>query len=525
MSSSRRTPRPRPRAAQLLAVLLVGAGACGGGAGIGERCDSLSECAGHLQCLDHTCVPRCERHADCGDGHVCRPDGICEVVESQIDDFCEREIDCGPGQYCRLEDNDPEQDGLLVGSCQEEQNGGVLGSPCSGATQAEADAQCRQGTCALGRCVFMCVDQPPEVEDLDCPAEHVCSTIPRQIAPLPAPVPAFYGCLPDRGDIVYEIPTDETFESNIFVPVPGVARSFALVMSVEDERQLVGAVALRSPSGVTLYEGPPTTREEYFANPVRHDVAPGIATLVMPQVMPLLPDEDPLEDGAYFVDVGSAVDVPKVEVIYKLDEAVRLDLHLYFLDLTTHPCPRMAQVTDAVAAQTSSDFQDYLSDLFVIFSNAGVILDLTEATYTDIPGRGDLDGLDSSRLGDLLELSSHEGGVHLFFVRSIAPAGIEGLAGGPPMPPGRPGTRASGVAIATDTLCYADWSYLARTTAHEIARGLGLQRSVEPDGYVDQIDDSDFETDNLMYFSDRGDPVLRLSDGQKAILRRNPVLH
>jgi hypothetical protein len=522
MPSSRRTPRPRPRAAQLLAAaVLLGTGACGGGAGIGEHCDSLSECASGLQCLDHTCVPRCERHADCGDGHVCRSDGICEVVESEIDDFCEREVECGPGQYCRLEDTDPEEDGFLVGSCQEEQIGGVLDAACSGATQAEADAQCQQGTCALGRCVFLCVDQPSPLVDTDCPAQHVCSTIPRLIPGVEVgvdPVPAFYGCLPDRGDIVYPIQLDSTFVSNVLLPVPGVAHSFALVMSVEDKNELVGADALRSPSGQTLYQNP-ATREEYFANPVRHDLVPGIATLLMPQT-----PEIPLESGAYFADIGTTgLDVPKVEVIYKLDDALHLDLHFYFLDMSTHPCPRMSTVTDAVGAQSSSAFQDYLENLDVIFSSAGVVLDLSDATYTDITARGDLDALDETRLGDLLALSSHEGGVHLFFVRSISPAGIEGLVGGPPVPPGRQGTRASGVAIATDTLCYADWTYLARTTAHEIMRGLGLQRSVEPDGYEDQLPFSGYEPTNLMYFSDGGDDFL--SDDQKQVLRLSPVLH
>jgi hypothetical protein len=531
MSPSRRTPRPRPRAAQLLAVIvLFGVGACGGGAGIGEHCDSLSECASHLQCVNHTCVPRCDRHADCGDGHVCRDDGICEVVVSEIDDYCEREIDCGPGHYCRLDDTDPEQDGVLAGSCQEEQSGGVLDAECTGATQADADAQCRQGTCALGRCVFMCVDQQPPLVDTDCPAQHVCSSIPRQLAPLPAPVPSFFGCLPDRGDIVYRIPTDQSFES-IMLPVPGIARSFALVMSVGDSDERIGAVAVRSPSGEVLYPAPPTTREEYFANPVRHEPQPGIATLLMPQRPPSM--LTPFEKGAYFVDVWSfgEEEIPQVEVVYKLDEAVHLDLHLYFLDLTTHPCPRLDSIAgdeDQFAADfaASPDFQDeYLGELDSIFSSAGLILDLSEATYTDITGRGDLDGLDESRLDDLLALSSHEAGVHVFFVRSISPAGIEGLVGGPPVPPGRPGTRSSGVAIATDTLCYADWKYLARTTAHEIARALGLQRSVEPDGYEDQIGDSTYETNNLMYFSDRGDEVLELSAGQKAVLRLNPVLH
>lgn len=532
MSPSRRTPHPRLRAAHLLAIaVLLGTGACGGGAGIGERCDSLSECASHLQCLNHICVPRCDRHADCGDGHVCRTDGICEVVETQIGDRCLKEIECGPGQFCQLGDSDLDGDGFLIGSCQAETSGGVLGDLCTGATQEEADAQCRTGTCALGRCVYLCV------EELDCPAAHVCSTIPREL-PAPNQYAEFYGCLPDQGDIVYSVPTDEPFE-RLMLPVPGAARSVAVVMSVEDDSELVGAVRLDSPSGEILYQVP-LDRAEYFANQVRHLLAPGVSVLVMPQVPEQLdPDPDLLDDrlvsGAYVVSIGSYVDpttpgtqIPKIDIIYKLDSAVHLDIHFYFLDLGTHPCPLMNSVGDAVGAQSSTVFQtQYLAELDVIFASAGVILDSEDATYTDILDRGDLDGLDQSRLGDLLALSSHEGGVHVFFVRSISPAGIEGLVGGPPAPPGVPGSRASGVAIATDTLCYADWNYLARTTAHEIARALGLQRSVEPDGYEDALTDpttgSGYEPTNLMYFSDNGDS--HLSTDQARMLRLSPVMH
>jgi hypothetical protein len=526
MPQPRRTPRPRLRAAQLAALLvLAGTGACGGGAGIGERCDSLSECASDLQCLNHICVPRCERHADCGDGFVCRDNGICEVVESQVGDLCVREIECGPGQFCQLDDEDNDQDGILAGECALEVSGGVLDAPC------EADADCQQGTCALGRCVFLCVPEPDgsfEGEDLDCPAEHICSTIPRQIAP-DGPVPAFYGCLPNSGDIVYRIPTTMDFQT-LMLPVPGAARSLAVVMSVDDEDDLVGAAALRSPAGQTLYLEP-LDRAEYFANPVRHDLAPGIATLLLPQTPDL-----PLEPGAYSIDVGTTgTEIPTVEVTYKLESAgpgVHLDVHFYFLDLTTHPCPLVndVPVPSRAGEQTAADFETstefqiaFVDELEAIFNNAGVVLDLAEATYDDISGRADLDGLDRERLPELLSLSTHEGGAHIFFVRSISPAGLEGLVGGPPAPPGRPGTRASGVVIATDTLCYADWAYLARTTAHELARSLGLERSVEPDGYEDAISDTGYESSNLMYFSDQGGRTL--SPDQSQILRLNPALH
>jgi len=88
------------------------------------------------------------------------------------------------------------------------------------------------------------------VEDLDCPVSHVCSTIPRLIPP-PSRVSSFWGCLPSTGTITYSVPTDEPYEQRILLPVPGAARSVALVASIDDLDQLVGAVSLESPEGAT----------------------------------------------------------------------------------------------------------------------------------------------------------------------------------------------------------------------------------------------------------------------------------
>ena len=94
----RHTSRPR-RLLWLFAALPL-LSACGGGADIGEPCDRLADCADSLQCLGHTCVPRCTRHTDCGDGHQCQPDGVCVLVDTAVGETCEREVDCGPGQSC-----------------------------------------------------------------------------------------------------------------------------------------------------------------------------------------------------------------------------------------------------------------------------------------------------------------------------------------------------------------------------------------------------------------------------------------
>ncbi len=528
-------------------IMVATVAACGGGADLGEPCDSLADCGDGLQCLDHICVPRCTRHVDCGDGHLCREDGVCEAVVSAIGDACVREYDCAAGQSCRLADEDLDGDGFLTASCQPETGGGLLDDACEGDTQAEADQMCRTGTCAMGRCVDVCTDD--EVGDLDCPLTHTCTTIPRETSD--AEIAAFYGCLPATGTITYPVPVSGPYV-RFMVPVPGHAQSVAVVSEIDDPIQLVGAARLDSPDGEQLYTipDPDDYPASYFANKIRHEPGRGVSTLLIPQD----PDE-PLQPGGYMLELGSYIDfetegteIPDVDVVYKLDdtpaqlEAVTLDVHFYFLDLDDHPCAfdsdfdqvdETGRVLDAAKAQSSQRFLvDYLDTLAGIFATAGIFLDRQTATYTDILDRPNLDGLDANRLGDLLELSQFEGGVSIFFVRTISPAGLQGLVGGPPGPPGIPGTRSSGVAIGVDTLCYRDWSVVARDTAHELARSMGLHRSVEPDGYMDPIGDSSTETDNLMYFSEFGCspdddgpyPICKLSEDQRRILQLSAAL-
>ena len=114
--------------------------------------------------------------------------------------------------------------------------------------------------------------------------------------------------------------------------------------------------------------------------------------------------------------------------------------------------------------------------------------------------------------------------VSIFFVRSIEPEGNQLLTGGTPGAP-LPGTGASGIAVALDSLCYRDWTVLARQTAHGLARHMGLFRNREPDGvpgHVDPINDSSDGMDNLMHWSEFGGT--ELSAGQRDVLKDSPVL-
>lgn len=486
-------------------LLLVLTAACSDGAGLGEPCETIDDCASELQCLEGTCLPRCSTHADCGDGYTCELGGLCALVSSELGDPCERELDCAPGQACSLDASDGDGDGVLAARCAADHPGAPIGAACDG------DDDCRNGTCAIGRCVDLCL------ADADCPLAQACATIPRLLA---SSEPVFGGCLQRDGVLVHELSVNLPFES-LRVPVPSTARSFALVVQIDNEEQFAGAARVVAPDGTVLYRA----TDDFYANPLRYSPALGISTMLLPNTPALA-----IETGAYHIDVGSflpsgavATSVPTVTAHYKLDDRATLDLNYHFLDLADHPCAEAfpAGGLDAAGAAASTDFQgEYLASLRAILAEAEI--DVGNVTYTDILDQPTLDGLDVDDLPSLLKEGTIEGGLNVYFVRTIAPAGLQGLVGGTPGPPGIPGTRASGIVLAADTLCYRDWVTMARLTAHEIGRHAGLFRNREPDGALDPIDDSDSTAANLMYYSEFGG--IEVSEGQKQVLRRFPGL-
>ena len=120
----------------------------------------------------------------------------------------------------------------------------------------------------------------------------------------------------------------------------------------------------------------------------------------------------------------------------------------------------------------------------------------------------------------------YSGGVNVFFVRTLSPVGLEAF-GPNPGPAGLGGTAESGVVIGMDTLCYRTWSQVARLTAHEVARYMGLFHNVEAEigahvKWQDPIPDSDQSSSNLMFYSEFGG--VDLSEGQREILAKSAVL-
>ena len=489
-----------------LGLLLVGVAGCpASGRNLGEPCSSTGDCRDELQCLVGTCTPRCQSHAACGDGYLCDGDGLCNQVISTIGDGCLRELDCGPAQACVLNAIDNNGDGKLAATCQTDQPGIVTGGAC------DQDSDCRNQICSLGRCTQLCLD------DSDCP-DLVCVTLPR---PGATSSPTFQGCLQGSGTLSTSIKLSAAHQE-IRVAVPSNAISFAVLAEVDDDSQLVGASLIRSPSGALLY-ATPFSPEEFYQNPLRHRPTHSISTILVPNTTTLA-----AETGAYLFEIGSFFEaggtgtaIPEVTVVYKLGIGTTLDLRLGFLNLEDHPCHDVEQL-DATSAQAMGDFQSvYLAELRRILTSAGITLG--SVTYRDIDNRPDFDGLNLEDLDDLLRLDDEANGISVFFVRSINPTGILAVAGGNPGPPQLSGTAASGIAVSVDTLCYRDWTVIARASAHEIARYLGLFRNVEPDGAPDPIPDSDSTPANLMYFSEESVGT-ELSDGQRAVLQLHPGL-
>ncbi len=497
--------RRRGHSPVLLGLLLVGAAGCPNpGRGLGEECSSTGDCRDELQCLGETCTPLCQTHSACGDGYLCDGAGICNLVFSAIGDPCRRELDCGPGQACVLDAVDSDSDGVLAATCQDDQPGVVTGGAC------EQDDDCRNHICALGRCTQLCID------DSDCP-DLACATLPR---PGPTGAPTFQGCLQGSGTLSTSIEMTAAHQ-DIQVVVPSNAISFAVVAEIDDDSQRVGASYIESPSGTPLYRTP-FGPDEFYDNALRHRPARAISTIVVPNTPALA-----IETGAYqfsigsFFEAGAGTAVPEVTVVYKLGPATTLDLHLNFLNLEDHPCSDVDQL-DATSAQEAGDFHTvYLAELRRILASAGITVG--RITYRDIDNRPDLDGLNLDNLADLLRLDQDSDGISIFFVRSINPTGVVAISGGNPGPPLLAGSAASGIAVSVDTLCYRHWPVIARASAHEIARYLGLFRNVEPDGKPDPIPDSDTATTNLMHFSEESVGT-ELSDGQRTVLHLHPGL-
>ncbi len=525
----------------LAAALCAALTACPGGSnGLGQTCGGNGDCASVLQCQASVCVPRCLYAPECGDGFKCTTDGTCVAATGQTGDACTSETDCSAGLACQL-DSAP-VDGVLHATC------GAAAGARPAAAACDADADCRNGTCALGRCVDLCNPTGSGAGAKfasDCVDGDKCTSVPRVGSGAGV---AFNGCLPESATIQWTIPVSGP-QATIEVPVPFGVRSVALSLEIDDLNQEVGVAEVRNPGGQSLFLlGADATNQLRNEPGFGQSIIQIPASPDLPGVLDGLADQ-PLPTGAYRVTVeslrppfsqalpiiGSAT--PRVTAVAKLGQGTVLDLHFYFLDFTDHPCASKlgTETLSASSAAVGGFFQtDYLGELRRVFNLAGI--SLGQVTYEDLAGataHPDLDGPDVSNAPALLALGAHAGGINVFLVRALSPVGLQTF-GPTPGPAGLAGTAASGIIVGVDTLCYRSWTDLARLTAHELAHYMGLYDNVtlaSPASPTDPIRDNDGDpnpSSNLMFYSEFNGRELThgfvLSPGQQDIIKRSPVL-
>lgn len=503
---------PLPLSLLLSATLALAAlgslGACESSGGLGASCDSNSECGSDLQCVQNACIPRCQRATECGDGFTCSSDGLCVVSTGVAGSTCNSETDCAAGLSCRLDKDDPNNDGALGATCSADETGHSIGHACT------QDGECRNGTCALGRCIDLCGI------NRDCPLTMECVAIPR----VEAAGARFRGCLPERAILTWDIPVASP-SSHVLVPVPSSAQSLSLAMSVGDDSQLVGASYVGSPSGEKLFDR--NERDPELNNKLRHRALPTLSVLQIPSS-----SAAKLEPGAYDFGLsslrpngttGSAT--PRLKASIRTgakSDTPMLQLHFHFLELDDHPCKSKFDERGRLDASIASNLpqfrNEYVETLRSIFANAGVAL--ASPTFDNLIGTA-LDNVTSADVRSVMALGKYTNGINVFLVRGSSPPGI--VAMGPtPGTAGVKGTIGSGVIISVEPLCYQDWTTFARTTAHQLARYMGLYPTKDLYGQSDTITDTANEPDNLMYFAEGGGT--KLTAGQRAILIASPAV-
>ncbi len=381
-----------------------------------------------------------------------------------------------------------------------------VGAPCAAASEC------------TGLCIAASTCRSPCAEDADCPGEQRCAgvrfrsddgwgegraCVPRSNATTP---------VVRRLGVGAEVPLGEVDEANLHVIESLCAEAPALLALEEGPRRLFdagGAGALNPffsfvPGTDSIWL--PSGDFAAMGDPVRAVYGADSASWVHHTVQ----------------GRGGAVGTSAPGV---------LDLDLFFVGATGEA---EAEVREAVA------------EADVILRSAGLRLGALRTHRIDgeLGRRFEFLEMERGRLPELsalLRLSAGVAGpsVPVFLVRE---AGVFlGIGGGIPGPLGVPGTDGSGIVLALDTL---DDGLLGRTLAHELGHHLGLFHLYEIDGtvrenlrdtpectlandrdgngFLDELECAELGGGNLMFWGPRGGT--ELSEGQRALLRRAPVL-
>ncbi len=311
-------------------------------------------------------------------------------------------------------------------------------------SECSVDADCNQGICAMGTCSLLCETKMDCAQVNQCTAWEGVST-----------------CVPVNGTRVQKLPLSENNEFSVSVP----DQSTGMVLAAQNNSNIV--------------EIP------QFAHPDALKGASGIISVLKPNM------------GTYS---GRVSQRSKVSAVFKFGTSATVDVQLSVADLEAHPCiPGQIDTLHPLRNQTLAT---YWLALKSIMSNAGVELNLVKST--ELLSRDHLASVGHTRLEALFSNANADKGLFpIVLVRSLLPSGVQAMT---MRYPGLPPTldKSTGVAVSMDTLCYRNPHRLARATAHQIARYMGVPHNVNPEGIEDNIADTTDSVTNLLHFGENG---------------------
>lgn len=514
-------------------------------------CTTNDDCQDSAQCYKGACNPRCKGDEDCRDdgyscdagtctarpgspmGDACTKDSDCSsqnCVMNKCVQGCNRETACAAGSTCVLDRNATR----VRGSCISQRT--ATRAPLNACA---SDSDCTRGTCLMGLCLLMCQ------QTRDCGAAPDAGSCPELPAPLTkvTPVsswPRMKVCLPRNQNVAVPLGAVQTVNQ---ILVPSTARSLTMVLSAENNDQSirVGMSYVEDDKKMELFgQWNPADPNGYFNNVIRHNPDGGSSIFMFSTS----PGRAPLRSTVYGYGVVASDPIGMLKpatalAIYKLYDAPitsgKVPLRIHVADLSGLPPSCMYQSMKAASARTT--LAPMISKLQQIYAQSNVAVTFDPIDYDDTDAPTSLNAQLDGALGKILAQASKQtaGGVDLTLIRSIAPTGVLGIAGGIPGAPGMKDNPRTGAVMSMGFLCMSGVNYgltqLAQTAAHELGHTLGLNHNRERGGMTDPLGDGTGlsestrqDSANLMYWLSTETPGESLTAEQGTVIRSVPQI-